>query len=321
MEIIGEAWDLVVMGPMINVLIVLSSYLLNSFGLAIIALTIITRGMMYPLTVKQLRSTKAMQSMQPKIAELQKKYAKDKNTLAREQMRLYKESGVSPAGCLLPMLAQMPIWIALFWSIIRLLATNPEDFLGLSRFLYSWPVVYSMLPLDKNFILLDLAEPNFILALLVGASMWVQQKMVTPVTADPKQQAQSRMMLWMMPMMFFFFSLQFPSGLALYWVVSNLISIGMQYVISGWGSLMPARAARQPSRDKKLRGRIAQVEQKRPEEVIGADITEPSPSPEKGQDDAGVGDKWQVRRTGYQKSSRQIRRHPRSGRRHHPKRR
>ena len=132
---------------MINVLIVLSDYLFSSFGLAIVALTIITRGLMYPLTIKQLRSTKAMQALQPKLAELQKKHGKDKNKMAREQMRLYKESGVSPAGCLLPMLVQMPIWIALFWSIIKLLAANPEDFLGLSRYLYSWPIVYSVVPL------------------------------------------------------------------------------------------------------------------------------------------------------------------------------
>jgi YidC/Oxa1 family membrane protein insertase len=316
------------MQPMINVLIVLSNYLLSSFGLAIIALTIVTRGLMYPLTVKQLRSTKALQALQPKIAELQKKYAKDKNKLGREQMRLYKESGVNPAGCLVPMLVQMPVWIALFWSIIKLLAVTPEDFLGLSHFLYSWQDVYSVLPLDKNFLWLDLAEPNFVLAVLVGASMWVQQKMVTPVTTDPKQQSQARMMLWMMPIMFFAISgglpvlfPGFPSGLALYWVISNIITIAMQYFTTGWGALVPAAASRGATRDKKYKRHIAAVEKASAPENIEADIVEPSPPPEGGPDYGRVGDKRQDRGAGYPKSIRQIRRQPRAGRRHRPKRR
>ena len=303
---------------MINVLVVLSDYLRGSFGLTIIILTIIIRGVMYPLTVKQLRSTKAMQGLQPKLSELQKKYAKDKSKLAREQMRMYKESGVSPAGCLVPMLIQMPVWIALYWSIIKVLAVSPEDFLDLSRFLYSWSVVYSTLPLDNNFLWMELSTPNFLLAVLVGASMWVQQKMVTPVTADPKQQAQSRMMLWMMPMMFFFFSLQFPSGLALYWVASNVITIVMQYFVTGWGGLAPARGAKSAIRDKRYKRRIIQVEQVSAVEDIGADIVDPGSSPEGGQDYGGVGDRRQDRRAGYPKGTRPIRRQSRGGRgRHH----
>ncbi len=309
------------MQPMINTLIVLSNYLFSSFGLTIIVLTIIIRTVMYPLTVKQLRSTKAMQALQPRLTELQKKHAKDKSKLAREQMKMYKESGVSPAGCLVPMLVQLPVWIALYWSIIKVLAGSPEDFLGLSRFLYSWPLVYSVLPLNNHFLGMELSSPNFVLALLVGVSMWVQQKMVTPVGADPKQQAQSRMMLWMMPMMFFFFSLQFPSGLALYWVASNVISIVMQYFVTGWGALVPATAAKRVTRDKKYRRRIAHVEEAPAEEDIGADIVASDLSQEEGQDYGGVGDKRQDSRAGYPKSIRQVRRHPRPGGRHLPKRR
>ena len=212
---IGEIWNLIIMEPIINGLIVLSHYLFNSFGAAIIAFTIVIRGCMYPLTVKQLHATRAMQSLQPKLTELQKKYGKDKQKLAQEQMRMYKESGVSPAGCMVPMLVQMPIWIALYWSIIKVLAMSPEGFLELSGYLYSWPILYSALPLGNDFLWMNLAESNMFLAILVGASMWVQQKMVTPVSADPKQRAQSRMMLWMMPRMFTFLSLSFPSGLAL----------------------------------------------------------------------------------------------------------
>ena len=122
---VGEIWDLIILSPMINVLIVVSSALFNNFGLSIIVLTIIVRGITTPLTLKQLRSTKALQELQPKMAELHQKYGKDKQKLAQEQMRMYKESGVNPAGCLLPMLVQLPIWISLFQSIIRVLAIVP----------------------------------------------------------------------------------------------------------------------------------------------------------------------------------------------------
>ena len=253
-------WDLVAVQPMINVLIVLSSYLFNNLGLSIIVLTIVVNGLMLPLTRKQLHASKAMQELQPKLAELQKKHAKDKNKLAQEQMRLYKESGISPMGCVVPMLIQMPIWIALFQSIMRLVAVIPENFLGLSQYLYSWPTLYSTLPLGNNFLWLNLAIGDTFLALLVGGTMWVQQKMVTPTTTDPKQQAQSKMMLWMMPMMFAFFTLSFPSGLALFWVTSNIIRIGIQYFATGWGGLVPSAAKKQAVRDRKYKERIALVE-------------------------------------------------------------
>jgi YidC/Oxa1 family membrane protein insertase len=147
---------------------------------------------MYPLTIKQLRATKAVQALQPKLAELQKKYGKDREKFAKEQMRLYKESGVSPAGCLLPMLIQLPVWIALFWSIMRLLAVTPEQFLGLSQYLYSWSVVYSMVPLGNSFLGLNLAEGNILVGIIVGVTMWLQQKMVVTPSADPKKRLRTR---------------------------------------------------------------------------------------------------------------------------------
>ena len=309
----GEIWDLIALQPVTNIHVVLSHYLFSSFGLAIIALTIVVNGLMYPLTRKQLYATKAMQALQPKMAELQKKYAKDKGKLAKEQMRLYKESGISPAGCLLPMLIQMPIWIALYQSIIRLLAVTPEDFLGLSKYLYSWPIVYSTLPLDNMFLGLNLAEPNMFLAILVGAAMWAQQKMVTPTTADPKQQAQSRMMLWMMPLMFGFLCLSFPSGLALFWAASSVIRIVMQYFATGWGALIPSRATKQVARDKKYKKRIAEVE-----EAPSADVE--VTRQEEVLDYGKSGDERQDRGGGSPTRPRATRRQPRRGRGHRPKR-
>ncbi|HUT97182.1 MAG TPA: YidC/Oxa1 family membrane protein insertase [Dehalococcoidales bacterium] len=257
---IGGIWNLIAMQPVINTLVVLTHFLFNNFGLAIIALTLIVNGAMFPLTLKQIRASKAMQEMQPKIAELKKKYGKDKEKMAREQMKLYKESGVSPAGCLLPMLIQMPIWIALFQSIMRVLAVIPENLAGLSQYLYSWPVVYSALPLNNHFLWLNLATGDIFLALLVGGTMWVQQKMVMAPTIDPSQKTQSSLMLWIMPIMFAWLTLSFPSGLAIFWVTSNLFRIGLQYWIGGWGGLVKSSPKRDNDRDKKYKQRIASVE-------------------------------------------------------------
>ena len=318
-----DYWQLIILSPVTNVLVVMTHALFDSFGLAIIALTLVIRVLMYPLTMKQLRSTKAMQSLQPKLLELQKKYAKDKNKLGQEQMRLYREAGVSPAGCMVPMLVQMPIWIALYQSIYLALAQTPEALLKLSSSLYDWPVVYTMLPLDRAFLGMDLALPNFVLALLVGVSMWVQQKMVATKSPNPSQQRQSEMMLWMMPVMFFFFSLQFPSGLALYWLVSNVISIVMQYFVTGWGGLnLPFLTKKTDTRDSKYRKRIAAVEEKPSADVATrADIVESGAKPEEGEGNGGAGDKRQERGSSYQKGIKQIRRQPRSGRRRNTKRR
>jgi YidC/Oxa1 family membrane protein insertase len=252
-----DIWDIIILQPILNVLIVLSNYLFGSFGLSIIILTIVIRLCLFPLSLSQLKATKAMSTLQPKLMELQRKYARDKAKLAQEQMRMYRESGISPAGCMVPMLIQMPIWIALYQSIMLALAVAPEGLLNLSRYLYPWDVAFSSLPLENRFLWLDMARGDTVLALLVGASMWIQQKMVTPTSADPRQQAQARMMLWMMPLMFTFFSLSFPSGLALYWVASNIISIVMQYYVTGWGGLAMPRAADDVTRDKKYRRRIA----------------------------------------------------------------
>jgi len=314
--LIGQIWDLIALQPVMNMLIVLTHYLFSSFGLAIIALTIVVNILMYPLTKKQLHATQAMQSLQPKLSELQKKYGKDRQRLAQEQMRLYKESGVNPAGCLMPMLIQLPIWIALYQSIIRVLAWTPEDFLGLSRYLYSWQVVYSSLPLADKFLWFSLAVPDAVLAVLVMITMWLQQKMVTPPTTDPKQQSMSRMMLWKMPLMFGFLCLSFPSGLALFWVTSSVIRIAMQYFATGWGGVASSMATKLTVRDKRLKYRIAAQEA-----AAEADIVDPGSEEEEGLDYEESGGERQDRGGGYSASLGAIRRQPRRGRSHRRKRR
>jgi YidC/Oxa1 family membrane protein insertase len=188
---------------------------------------------------------KALTALQPKIRELQKRYAKDRQKLSQETMRLYREAGVSPLGCLGPLVIQLPIWIGLYQALIQTLPTTPDSLLGLSQKLYAWiPIVHSAVPLESGFLWLDLArpDPTPILPVLVGASTWVQQKMTTPPATDPKQASTNQMMLWMMPLMLAFFTFQFPSGLALYWIISNVIGVGIQYFITGWGPLFAKTA-------------------------------------------------------------------------------
>lgn len=250
---ITGVWNTVLLNPMVNFMVLMSKYFLGSFGIAIIVLTIIIRLLMFPLTMKQLQSSKAMQTLQPKMSELQKKYAKDQQKLNQEMMKLYKESGINPLGCALPMIVQFPIWIALYQSVIQALASTPENLIGLSQQLYHSQTIRSALPLNNNFLWLDLTKGDIVMAVLTMVSMWLLQKMSTQPTTDPQAQSMNRIMLWVMPLMFGFFSLTLPSGLSLYWVVSNIISMILQYRVTGWGTLtmptMPSflrRGAPQP---------------------------------------------------------------------------
>ena len=239
-----DLFNLILLQPMLNFLVLLSEVLGGSFGLAIIVMTVIVMLLLMPVHMSQLRSTKAFQELQPKIKELQKKYAKDKERLNQETMKLYKEHGVNPLGCAFPMLIQFPIWIALYQGIIQGLGYAPENLLGLSKQLYSVSSIQGQVPLNSHFLWLDLGSGDVAMAILVAASMWFLQKMSQTPTVDPQQQTMSRVMIWLMPLMFGFFALSFPSGLSVYWVLSNLISIVVQYRITGWGTLSkPSLAA------------------------------------------------------------------------------
>ena len=247
MGIIIDIWDAILLEPMLNALVFLYNMLFSNFGLSIIAFTILVRIAMYPLTRKQLNASRAMTRLQPKIQEIRQKYGKDSQKITQETMRLYKEEGVNPIGCLGPMVVQLPIWIGLYQSIIQALPANPERLVDLSQKLYSFlPGVHSAIPLNPRFLWYDLSEPDptrVMLPILVGGSMWVQQKMMATPSTDARQAQMNRMMQWMMPVMFGMITIGFPSGLALYWVVSNVIGIALQYRAAGWGNLFPQSAA------------------------------------------------------------------------------
>jgi YidC/Oxa1 family membrane protein insertase len=151
------------------------------------------------------------------------------------------------------------------------MAIAPEGLLNLSRYLYPWDGVYAALPLSRNFLGLNLAEPNFILAILVGITQWVQQKMMQTPSADPKQAQQNQIMLWMFPMMFTLISISFPAGLPLYWVANSVVRIVLQYKFSGWGGLRRTPRGDEGGRDKKYVNLISSAERKSSDD-IGADI-------------------------------------------------
>jgi len=241
-------WDVAFVNPLINALIILSNVLFSNFGLGIIVFTLLMRLATMPLTLRQIHSTRAMSMLQPKMQEIQKKY-KDPKRRQEETMKLYRQAGVNPLGCLLPMLVQMPIWFALYGALRITVGGTPESVISLSERLYPWGFIESAVPLENRFLWLDLGQPDrsLILALLVFASTYVQQKLSTVPSTDPQKQAQAQMMNWMMPLMFAWFTLGVPSGLAVYWAMSNIAAVIMYYFVYGpknvsWRTFFPAQA-------------------------------------------------------------------------------
>jgi YidC/Oxa1 family membrane protein insertase len=239
---------------MINALVFLYTVLGSNFGLAIIVFTLLTRVILYPLSVKQLKSTRAMQSLAPRQKALQERFKNDRARLQKEQMALFKEAGVSPLGCLGPIFLQLPVFIGMFYAVSDTLADTPEKLVNLSRALYSWlPGGDAAIPLNSSFLGMDLGQtPSqaggvffILLPLLVGGTMWLVQKQTTTPSQDPQQQMQTQMMNWMFPMMFGVFTINFPNGVALYWITTNVLSIALQYRVVGLGGLkrQPAPAA------------------------------------------------------------------------------
>lgn len=231
-------WDAIFINPMINVLIVLERLLFGNFGLAIIVFTVLVRAATLPLMLRQLHSSRKMQEVTPRVQEIQKKY-KDPKRRQEETMKLYKEAGVNPLGCLGPMLIQFPIWFALYRVLTLTVGGTPESTLELSRRLYNWAFIQAAVPLPTGFLWLDLGrqDTTYVLLVLVAITTWLQTKLSlsqNTATQTAQQQQTNNMMLWMMPVMFAWFTITVPSGLAMYWVVTNVIGIVMNWFVYGW---------------------------------------------------------------------------------------
>ena len=234
----------------------------QNFGLAIILFTILIRIVTWPLNAQQMKGASAMQNLQTdkEWLDIQKKYAKDKEKLAQEQMRIYRERGINPFASCLPTLIQFPIIIALYQSITRALATSPLGLLQLSRSAstFSFLDVANLIPLNSEFLWMDLGRPEGIslpfeigflpygfplLAIIVALTTYVQSKLTLPATANPNDQsaAMTNMMSIYMPLLLGWFALTFPSGLAVYFITSNVLGI-VQYAMQGkanWRNLLP----------------------------------------------------------------------------------
>jgi YidC/Oxa1 family membrane protein insertase len=178
----------------------------HNYGIAIILVTALIKLCFVPLTHKSYTSMKAMQALQPKMAELQKKYKDDKERFNKELFQLYKTHKVNPLGGCLPMILQIPVFVAFYNILYSTIELRHAPF-------FWW--------------IHDLSgkDPYYVLPLIMGLTMFIQQK-IQPSAMDPKQ---ARMML-LMPVIFTFMFLQFPSGLVLYWLVNNLLTIVQQYV-------------------------------------------------------------------------------------------
>lgn len=185
----------------------------SNFGLAIVIVTILVRTLLIPLNVKQLKSSKAMQDVQPKIKELQAKYsskdAKTQKKLQEAQMALFQENGVNPlAGCL-PIFIQMPVLIAMYHAIMRTDAIKEGVFLWFE---------------------LGSPDPLFILPLIAGGATFLQQYLMM-ADSPGAQNPQMKIMMYVMPIMITIFAIMFPAALALYWVVGNVFMVIQTFLI------------------------------------------------------------------------------------------
>ncbi len=237
-------WNQLIIFPFTNTLLLLYGWLGNSFVLSLILLTLLIRLLLIPLTAKQQKSQAKMQAMQPEIKRVQAKYKGEPERLQKE----LKKIGYNPAsmlgGCL-PMLIQFPILIGMYRSILRAIPAAPLQMVDLYQAAYpSWfPDFHKMMPVNRRFLWMDLSQPDRLylpfypdvgipfLPVLVYLTTVLQQKMMTPPTADPSDQSaqMQRSMMTMMPLMFAFFALQFSSGLSIYFVTANIATIA-QYM-------------------------------------------------------------------------------------------
>jgi YidC/Oxa1 family membrane protein insertase len=240
-----DPWQFLFINPLINALVFLNIFTLGNFGLAIILFTIILRVVTIPFTIRQLQSTRAMQAIQPEMQEIQKKY-KDPKRRQEEMMRLYKENSINPLGCAMPMVIQMVVFIALYRALVFTVGGSPESLVGLSQRLYPLDILREQIPLNQHFLWLNLGQPDptYVLPILVGISTYVQQRLSVTPNASEQQQQQQQMLTWMMPMMLMFITLSLPSGVGIYWVVSNVFSLFASYYVYGkrmlsWRQLLP----------------------------------------------------------------------------------
>ena len=228
MDLLINAFNLILYRPLFNALVFLYQVLPgHDFGLAVIALTVLIRILLYPVMLQSIKSQKQLQEIQPELKEIQNKFKGDKEKLSRAMMELYQKKKVNPFGGCLPLLVQLPILIALyrvFWHGLQ-----PEQL----SFLYSF--IPSPGIIDPHFFgLINLSQPNLILAFIAGAAQYFQMKMIMPKTKKAGgqfSQMMQKQMLYFLPVFTVLILWRLPSAIGVYWVITALFSIFQQRLI------------------------------------------------------------------------------------------
>ncbi len=205
----GGIWDKYFVYPLSFTLDWFKDLLWGQYGLSILVVTIIIRMIILPLTLKQYRSSKQMQALQPELKKLKEKYKDDTKKQQEETMKLFQQQGVNPLSGCFPLVIQMPILIALYNSIVR----NPE----IHSHTFLW-------------MKLGNADPYYILPAIAALTTFVQQKIMAKTTTTPPQM---QSIMYIFPVLIFVMAMNFPSALPLYWIYSNLFTIVQTYFIYG----------------------------------------------------------------------------------------
>ncbi|HEY5270247.1 MAG TPA: YidC/Oxa1 family membrane protein insertase [Anaerolineales bacterium] len=247
-------WETIIVNPFTNVLLLIYKLIGGNFGVAIILFTILIRLITHPLMAAQIKSSTKMTEFQQskQWQDIQKKYKGDKEKLASEQMNLYKELGISPFASCLPSIIQIPLIFGLYQSIMRALAATPGQLLILTRVVYPFFHLSNLVPLNSQFLWMNLGQPERVymfgvgiplLAIIVAITTYVQSKVTMPASTNPNDQGamMNKMMALYMPLLLGYFALTFASGLSIYFITGNLIGVA-QYALLGkvnWRALIP----------------------------------------------------------------------------------
>lgn len=259
MTAVTEVWNGFLVHPLMAISLLAYSFV-RDFGLAIILVTVLIRLAVYPLYVTQIRSQRTMQELAPVMSELKKKYGKDRQRFAEEQMKLYRERGVNPAAGCLPLVLQMPILFALYAALVQLgcglgkgIGTNcpgltyaeAQSIFGVLSFFPNPIPLDGVLDTTANWLPwitrgLQNPDPLFILPVVAGAAQLIASVQAMParqVTSDDPNQRMFQSMAYTFPIMTVVLGATFPAGLTLYWIATTVFQIVQQYFVSGWGRL------------------------------------------------------------------------------------
>ena len=306
MGALSQVWNGIVAG--LNWLLQGLYQLTGNYGVAIILLTLLVKLVLLPLTIKQTRSMIAMQKIQPEIKKLQEKYKDDKEKLSQEMMKFYKDNKINPLGGCLPLLLQMPVFIALFTVLRKYLLTPPTLIVGMTfnkllGFYSSGGVIVKIAPKSAGFLWIrnladttKTADPTFVLLILLILTTWYSQKQVM---TDPRQ----KNMLYIMPLITAFIGYSLPAGVVLYWLTTNALQIAQQFGMEWYDKRHPkevpkgkeakkappdkATTKETPSKQKSLVAARGKTDAKKP--AVKKAPTKPAPGKQKPAGAAGQG--------------------------------